>query len=147
MSERDVSELSLKIQALIDNELPAEEIDPVLEQIQGSYEHREEFAELLRLRRRLAGAGAPEPPSDWVTEVQRRLRRRVFNGAGVIAFLGSYVGLAAYAIVTVLRRNSFPSLVIVALAVGVLGFLSLLGLTIADRVRESRNDKYRSVIR
>jgi hypothetical protein len=147
MGHADMSgmDIHLRIQALADNELPEEEIPRVLAEIQGSYEYRDEYAELLRLKRKLAGAPVPEPRPEWFLRVQRSLRRRVFGGLGVVAFVGSYAGLLLYAVITVVRRNAFPSLVLAALAVGGGGLLVLLVLTIADRIRESRDDKYRGV--
>lgn len=141
----DSMEMKLRIQALADNELPENEIAGVLDSIQGSYEYRHEYAELLRLKRKLGGLVVEEPKQEWFEQVNKRVRRRALSALGTVAFVGSYAGLAFYAVVTVIRRSSFPALVIAALAVGAGGLLALLAMTISDRIRESRSDKYRSV--
>ena len=58
-----------------------------------------------------------------------------------------YCGLFGYALYTLIREPDVPIIVVVLIAGGVLGFVFLLGNAIADRVRESRNDRYREIIR
>ncbi|MFP4113108.1 MAG: hypothetical protein ACOC2Y_04700 [Spirochaetota bacterium] len=140
-------EIRMKIQALVDNELPESEIEPTIEAIQGSYEYRTEYAELLRLKKRLGSGPAPRPSEDWLEKAERRISRRVSSGLGTLLFIGSYVVLLAYAIYTLFRDPEVPLIVSVLTVTGVVGFVVLLGNAIADRVRESRTDKYRGIIR
>jgi hypothetical protein len=149
MSDQSMStdDIRLKIQALADNELPESEIGPVLERIQGSYEYREEYAQLLRLRKRLAGVVVPEPRGDWVVEVEKKTTRKLTRGLGSILFIASYVALLGVGIVSVVRESEVPVYVAVLVGVGALGFVTLLINAIADRVRESRTDKYKGVMR
>ena len=140
-------EIQLKIQALADNELPEEEIGAVLEAVQGSYEYRQEFADLLRLKRRLSGMIARGPGADWVIAAERSISRKLFRGVGTVFFIGSYLALLGVAVVTLFRDSDVPAYVSILVGVGIVGLAVLLGTAIADRVRESRTDKYRGVIR
>ena len=147
MQEYDSEEIQLKIQALADNELPEGEIGPVLEAVQGSYEYREEYAELLRLKKRLSGVVGKGPGSDWVLAAERSISRKLFRGIGTVFFIGSYLALVGVAIVTLFQDSEVPIYVSILVGVAILGLVVLLGNAIADRVRESRTDKYRGVMR
>lgn len=140
-------EIQLRIQALADNELPEEEIAPVLEAIQGSYEYREQYAELLKLKRKLAGVAVSDPGSDWVARAERRIGRRLFRGTGTLLFVISYLALLGVGVVALFREAEIPLYVAILVGIGLAGLLSLLAGAIADRVRERKTDKYRGVLR
>lgn len=140
-------EIRMKIQALVDNELPESEIEPTIEAIQGSYEYRAEYAELLKLRKKLSSGAVPPPSQDWLREAEKKVSRRIGRGLGTVLFLGSYVILLGYAVFTMFRDPSVPIIVSVLILSGIVGFVVLLGNAIADRVRESKTDKYRGIIR
>lgn len=137
----------LKIQALIDNELPESEIEPLLQKIESSYEHRREYIELKKIARRLQGIESPDPPEEWFLRVQRRLTRRISSVLGKVLFLGSYVALLAYAIYQLFVDPGEELLVKILIGGVIVGFLALLGITIADRMVERRTDKYRGVMK
>lgn len=142
-----IEELKLKIQALVDNELPEQEIAEVMSQVEGSYDLRNEYVELLRLRRRLESTTAPERPVEWYDAVAKKTTRKIGSSVGFGLFIGSYVSLLVYAIITLFTTDKADNWVKGIVAVAVTGFLILLGITISDRIRESRNDRYKEVIR
>ena len=147
IQENDTEEIQLKIQALADNELPEAEIGPILESVQGSYEYRQEYAELLRLKKRLSGVVGKGPGSDWVLAAERSITRKLFRGIGTVFFIGSYLALLGVALLTLFQDSGVPILVSILVGASVLGLVVLLGTAIADRVRENRTDKYRGVMR
>ncbi len=140
-------EIRLRVQALADNELPAEQIPAVLEQIENSYEFRQEYRELLILKRRLSGEQIPEPPDAWFDRTTKSVARRTRSMVARIVFLGSYVSLIAYAVISLLLDSSTPGLVRLAVAGIVIGFIGLFAVALSDRMRESKHDKYKGVIR
>ncbi len=142
-----VEDVRMKIQALVDNELPESEIASVLEEIRGSYEYRAEYAELLRLRRRLSAGPVPPVSSDWLTRAERRISRRISRSVGVTLLIGSCVALLGYALFTLFADPDVPRPVIVLVALGVAGIVALIANAIADRMRERRTDRYREIIR
>lgn len=144
--DEPVEEIRLRIQALVDNELPEEEIDAVLAEIQGSYEFRNEFAELLRIKRQLGGS-FEEPPADWLAQAERKVSRRVSRGLGTALVLGSYLLLLGYALLTLFTNPTVPLILAVLVTAGVFGGAVLFGNAVADRLRERKNDRYREIIR
>jgi len=140
-------ELKLKIQALVDNELDEAEIPTIMNQIEGSYEMRNEYVELLRLRRRLSAMPLAEPPEEWFERAARRRGRRLFGWTGNLLFIGSYAVLLGYALVTLFRGSEASAWVKVGAAGIAAGFIVLLLRAIADRIRESRTDKYKGVMK
>ncbi len=140
-------EIRLKIQALVDNELSEDEIPSVMSEIEGSYELREEYVSLLRLRKKMSGLSVPEPAAEWFEKLSRRKARTVTSFVGMIFFVGSYVLLVAFAVATLLREKNME----VWIKVGVIGIIVGVGIylimSILDRIRESKTDKYKEVMR
>ena len=138
---RRIDDITLKIQALADNELPEEEIQTVMTAIQGSHEYRAEYVEMLRLKKRLAGEAVPELTEEWVDKLERRITRRAGRFSGNLLFIGSYVVLLGYSVYSLFRDSDVPLLVSILVGAGIVGFLLLLGGAIVDRIRESRTDR------
>ena len=143
----DQNDIRLKIQALADNELPAEEIESVLASIEGSYEYRAEYVNLLRIKQMVRGETAPDLSEEWIERAERRVVRSISKGSGNILFIGSYLALLGYAVYSLFRDSSVPIGISILVGAGVLGFAILLGNAIVDRIRESRTDRYKDVIR
>ncbi|MFP4376119.1 MAG: anti-sigma factor family protein [Spirochaetales bacterium] len=141
------NELLFQVQALVDNELPADEIRPVLDRIQADPALQREYVELLRLRQMLGPGPSSRVRDEWLERAERKVSRKLWRGAGLLFFVGSYVALVGYAIYSIVASPSTPLLVSLLIGVGVLGFVFLLSNAIADRVRESKDDKYRGVMR
>ena len=136
-----------KISALIDNEIAEQEVAPVLSHLESCYKCRTEYIEFLRLQKQLKGIAIPEPGKEWFEELHQKLPRRITSVAGKIFFIASYVLLIGFALVqlfTAPEENFFLKLIIGGITTG---FLILLGVSIADRVHESKNDRYKGVIK
>ncbi|HUX21768.1 MAG TPA: hypothetical protein VMW69_11060 [Spirochaetia bacterium] len=140
-------ELTLKMQALVDNELAVEEIPRILSEIEGSYEMRDEYVTLLQLKKQLDGARLKEPDPEWFEVAARKASRRAFFWTGNLLFLGSYALLIGYALLSIFRAAETGTWVKICVAGVALGFIVLLFRAIADRIRESRNDKYKGVMK
>jgi hypothetical protein len=145
--EEQLSDMELKIQALVDNELPADEIAPTLESIRHDPSLQREYGELLRLKRHLGPGPSSRISDEWLQKAQRKITRKISRGVGTILLIASYVALAGYALYTIVADPETPVLVSILIGSGVLGFVLLLSNAIMDRVRERKNDKYRGVIR
>jgi hypothetical protein len=146
-SETPQDEITLKIQALVDNELPESEIAEVMQTIQGSYEYRDEYVKLLRLKRRLGGQSAVSPPDGWLEKAERRISRRIGRLLSLTLFIGSYIALIGYAVYSLFCTPDVPFAIVVIVVSFVAGGAFLLGNAIADRIRESRTDRYRGIVR
>ena len=147
MNEQPGNDISLKIQALADNELPADEIPALLEAIEGSHEYRDEYARLLKLKRQLAEQPEITVPEEWLEKAERSIRRRIGRNLGLFFFLGSYVGLVGYAVFTMVGTPDMPLAALILVLSFIGGAAFLLVNAIADRIRESKTDKYRGVVR
>lgn len=77
-------ELLFQIQALADNELPEEQIPEVLKQIEGNYELREEYAQLLQLNHRLSEVPFPTPKEVWYAPFETQKRHKIPMMLGLI---------------------------------------------------------------
>jgi len=137
----------MKIQALIDNELPEEEISSVINHIESCYKCREDYIEFLKLRKKMNIIKVPEPSKEWFEELPKRVFRRVSSIVGKILFFGSYGALIAYALFSFFSDTGESTFVKFLVGALVLGVFVLLGVTISDKVKENKTDKYRGVIK
>ncbi len=143
----ECKDAKLKAQALIDNELPEEEIDAVVDHMQSCYRCREEYISLLKLQRRMKGLQYPEPPKEWFEQLQKKRGRRFASFLGLALFIGSYLVLIGYALYSLFTDSGEAIFMKIAVGGIVLGVLFLLGMTISDRMRESKTDKYKEVMK
>lgn len=140
-------ELKLKIQALVDNELSESEIPEVLDAIESDYTLRKEYQEILQLQARMKGVDYPQPELEWFEKGLVNPARKGISLLGKVLFLGSYVLLLGYAVYSALVDQGEHLLVRISIGGITLGILVLLGITIGDRLRERKTDKYKGIIR
>ena len=143
----ECEDAKLKVQALVDNELEEDEITPVIDHIQSCYRCRGDYVGLLKLQRKMKGVRHPEPSPEWFEGLQKRVGRKLTSLLGQILFIGSYILLFGYAIITLFSDSDQSIFIKLVIGAIVLGVLSLLGVTIYDRVRESKTDKYKGVVK
>ena len=143
----ECKDAKLKVQALVDSELDEQDISPVVSHIQSCYRCRDDYVELLRLQRRMKGIRDPEPPKEWFESLNRRVGRRFTSLAGQILFVGSYAALVGYAIYSAFVDSGSSLFIKLAIGAIVVGVLTLLGVTVSDRARESKTDRYKGVIK
>ena len=143
----ECKDAKLKAQALMDNELPEEEIDAVVDHMQSCYKCREEYISLLKLQRRMKGLQYPEPPKEWFEQLQKKRGRRFTSFLGLSLFIGSYLVLIGYALYSLFTDSGEGIFIKIVVGGIVLGVLFLLGMTISDRMRESKTDKYKEVMK
>jgi hypothetical protein len=144
---RTADDRILRVQALVDNELPAHDIRPTLEMIQADAELQQEYAEMLKLRWAVGPGPSTRVPEAWVAKAEQSVRRKAGRGLGVALLVGSYAILIGYALFTLFASPDTPVIVAILISASVLGFLFLLANAIGDRMRERKADKYREVIR
>lgn len=137
----------LQMQALLDNEIEENQVAPLISHLESCYTCRNEYITFLKLQRKLAGIGIPEPPKEWFEGLPNKVLRRTSRVFGKVLFFGSYALLLGYALYTLLSDRNTDSIIKIAVAGIALGFIVLLGITIADRVRESKNDRYKGVMK
>ena len=137
----------LQIQALLDNEIEEQQITPLISHLESCYTCRNEYITFLKLQRKLAGIGIPEPPKEWFEDLPNKVLHRTSGVFGKVLFFGSYALLLGYALYSLLSDRNTDNIIKVGIAGIAVGFLVLLGITIADRVRESKDDRYKGVIK
>jgi len=137
----------LQIQALLDNEIEEQQIAPLISHLESCYACRNEYISFLKLQRKLAGIGIPEPPKEWFEKLPNKVLRRTSRIFGKVLFFGSYALLLGYALYSLLGDRNTENIVKIGVAGIAVGFLVLFGITVADRVRESKDDRYKGVMK
>lgn len=140
------SEARLKASALIDDEVDERDIAPLVSHLESCYRCRNTYIELLKTQRRLSGIRIPEPSGAWYEELPWRIGRTVLARIGRIGFIGSYVLLGAYAIYRLYASSEVTLAVKLIIGALVVGFCILLTVSIADRIRERKDDPYKHVM-
>jgi predicted anti-sigma-YlaC factor YlaD len=137
----------LQIQAFLDNEIEEQQVAPLISHLESCYTCRNEYISFLKLQQKLAGIGIPEPPKEWFEKLPNKVLRRTSRIFGKLLFFGSYALLLGYALHGLLSDRTTGSIIKIGVAGIAVGFFILLGITIADRVRESKDDRYRGVMK
>ena len=140
-------EARLKINALIDNELDKEDALPLFRHLSTCESCRNEYLEQLKLHRNLKKVQIPEPADEWYETFAKKLFRKVTGIGGRIFFIGSYVLLLTYALYQFFISSDTDIILKIIIGGLSLGFAVLLAVSIADRIKESKDDKYKGVIR
>lgn len=73
----DDEQLIMKVQALVDNELSEEEIPAVMAEIEGNYRLRDEYIQLLQLKRQLAGMPKLALRREWYEGFEKQKRKKI----------------------------------------------------------------------
>ena len=137
----------IKINGLIDNELDEQEIDSLISHLAQCSDCRNYYKELLKLNRQMKRINLPDPADNWYINFRSRFLRKSSGFIGRLFFIGSYLALLIYSLFT-LFKSSNEDLWLKLIIGGIfLGFFILLAVSIADRIKESKNDKYKGVIR
>ena len=140
-------EARIKINGLIDNELEESEIDPLLDHLSTCQNCRAFYKELLKINREMKKINLPDPADSWYINFRKNFIRKSGGILGRLFFIGSYLALLIYSIVE-LCKTPTEDLTIKIIVGGIfIGFIILLAVSIADRIKESKNDRYKGVIR
>lgn len=137
----------LQIQALLDNEIGEDQVAPLLSHLESCYSCRSEYISFLKLTKKLKGLSIPEPAAEWFETLPKKIVYRSSKLLGKILFFGSYALLLGYALYSILSDKSTDAILKVGIGGIVLGFAVLLGVTVAGRIRESRDDRYKGVMK
>ena len=143
----ECQEAKMKLQALLDRELEEPEIPSVMEHVESCYQCRQEYIDFLKLQKRLEGVKTEMPGDRWFETLETRKYRKGFRRAGLAAFIGSYLLLAAYFLVQFFSDAGEDLIVRILTGGVVLGAGVLFLIAFFDRRRESRTDKYKGVIK
>ncbi|MBT3275281.1 MAG: zf-HC2 domain-containing protein [Spirochaetales bacterium] len=143
----DCTDAKLKVQALVDNELSEAEIDETMGHVQSCYRCRDDYIEMLKFQKKMRGLAFPEPPKEWFENLGKKPARKLSSFLGQILFIGSYIALFAYALYTLFTDSGEGLFIKIVFGGIVLGILFLLGVTVADRARESKTDRYKGVMK
>ncbi len=140
-------EAKLKINALIDNEIEEKEIDPLFQHLAECSECRNYYKELLKINREMKKTYIPYPSDEWYNSFRKKFLRKTGGIMGRFLFIGSYVLLLLYSFYEAFISKDSGIFIKVILGGLLGGIIILLTVTIADRIKESKNDKYKGVIR
>ena len=141
----DCEEAKLKVQALADNELDEAEIPAVLHHLESCYRCRNEYIEFLSLQKELRGAKFPEPEQAWFEERYRRKSRKFGSSFGQIFFIVSYIALIIFAVFQLFKDPDVSMLLRVIIGGIIIGVAVLFAVTVGDRIREKKTDRYGDV--
>jgi hypothetical protein len=142
-------EILFKIQALVDNELPEEEIPTIIETIQANYEYRNEYADLLQLKRHLAGVNFPNLPHDWYAQFVEKPSKRLF------LTLGSVFALISFGVFLIFQTAVGLELIShipawgqgIWIVSGLLGVIHFLIHAFQQKSAENKGKSYKEIIR
>ena len=137
----------INCQLLIDDELEEEKIAPLMEHLESCYKCRDEYIGLLKLRKKLNGIKGPAPDEEWFEALYRKKGRKAAGGFGFILLVASWLCLAGFALYSLFSDSSEGVFVKIIVAASVLSVIVLFITALTDRLKESKTDKYKGVIK
>lgn len=140
-------ELILKIQAMVDNELPPEEIPDIMAKIEGNYRLREEYISLLQLKYKMAKVPFPKPPITWYENFERRRRNKVFMALGTASYLGATLLGGLLSFMKKLSNGAPDWMQPTALVLLGLGTIFFIIHTAWYKMEETKGKSYKEIIR
>jgi len=141
--------LLFQIQALVDNELSPDEIPGVLAKIEGNYEYRDEYTQLLQLKSRLARVPFPSPPTPWYEPFETRIQRKILMVLGMITGILGLGVMVARSLLQSLQPETSGGTMLLGTGFILLGlsFFFLLGHALWYTWEETKSKSYREIIR
>ncbi|QEN03528.1 hypothetical protein EW093_02040 [Thiospirochaeta perfilievii] len=139
----------LKIGALADGELNLrdDETSDFFLHLSSCSSCRNEYYDLLELNRRISITGEVKPPEDLFIEFEKKRSSKVIRTLGFILILVPYLTMIFVGIWDFIN-NSDEYLLMRVSTVGVLsGVVLLLIYTVIGRVKESKKDRYKEIVR
>ena len=102
---------------------------------------------MIVLKKELKGIRFPEPGREWFEDLEKKTARKTLAGFGKGLFILSYILLFLYAGYSVIIEKE-ANLVLKVSIIGILlGIVILLGIAIADRIKEGKTDRYKEVMK
>ncbi|AHC13512.1 hypothetical protein [Salinispira pacifica] len=147
LSDHD-RELLMRVQALVDNEIPGDEIDTVIAEIENNHRLRDEYIRLLRLKRELSKLPKLELRREWYEEFEKKPRYKralVLGTIFAVVYIISSLIMGGFA----LMDRGIPHWVRIGAVISLGGtVVSFLVHTYASRRKEMRDDRnYKDIIR
>lgn len=143
----DCEEAKLKMNALIDNEIDEKDVPGLISHLESCYKCRDEYIELLKLQKKMKGVPIPQPNPEWFEDMPGRIFRKVWSLTGKILFIGSYILLLAYSLYNLFTSSDTDLFLKIVIGGVVLGLFVLFGISLSDRIRESKTDRYKGVMK
>ena len=140
-------EAAVKCQMLTDDELDENEIGEVIEHISTCRNCREEYTDLLKLKHKLTAVKNSAPDEDWFESLSKRRGRRFFNRFALILLALSYLLFFGYTVFNMMRTPSEDLISKIVVAGAVVSVIILFVSALIDRIRESRTDRYKEVMK
>jgi anti-sigma factor RsiW len=135
------------IAGLLDGELDGALTEEVNRHMVQCSACREEYDSQREASQLLAGASFQEPTDEVLTKLWRSPYSRAAQLGGAFLVLGGYLVLIAFGIREFMRDGTVDLWPKLAIAAIVLGILTLLALTIRERLHTAKTDPYNEVQR
>lgn len=140
----------LEIQALADGEIISDG-----EKTAGLFLHlstckscRDEYYETVKLAKTLGVSNLEQPTEEWFMELERKRGSSIVRKIGYLLLLVPYIIMIGFSIYEMLQEGGTESILLTGSFIAMIaGVLLLLGYSIRARVKESKTDKYKEIIR
>ncbi len=147
--ESKCDDFKLKIQGLADGELDLtdESSSDLFLHLSSCRECREEYHSLMNVKNRIKIEGSKQPSKELFIEFEKRRSSSVIRKIGYLLILVPYIIIVGIGMYELFRDGSEGLLIKSSFLAIITGIIILLIYTIKGRIKESKNDKYKEIIR
>lgn len=142
-------EYKLLVQALADSELELNDNDTaeLFLHLSGCSSCREDYYSTVKLKNRVRMTGDFKPTDDWLIKLEKRRSSKIVRKIGYFLIFVPYVLLIGLELRELFTDGSEGLLLKASIGAIVSGVFLLLIYTIVSRLKESKTDRYKEIIR
>ncbi len=139
----------LQIQALADGEILSDDsqTSDLFLHLSGCSECRNEYYDTVKIKNNLKVNGEFKPTEEWFTSIEKMRRNKIIRRIGYILILVPYILIVGLGMWELFTDGSETLLIKGSVAAIISGVVLLLIYTIVGRIKESKTDRYKEIIR
>lgn len=143
-------ELKLQIQALTDGETEAfsdEDLSKIFSHLSICSECRSQYTATMRLKDAVKVIGYNPPPKEWFEQLEKKRSNKIMRRLGYFLIIVPYFLLMGVGLSKLFFDSGEHIIIRGSIATIIIGFLILLTRTIIGRIKESKTDKYKEIMK
>ena len=144
------NELKLQIQALTDGETEAfsdENLSNIFSHLSTCGECRSQYTATMKLKNTIKAKGYNPPPKEWFEQLEKKRSNKIMRRLGYFLITIPTILLIGFALSELFFNSDEDIIVKGSIGTIIAGFLILLTITIIGRIKESKTDKYKEIMK
>jgi predicted anti-sigma-YlaC factor YlaD len=143
-------ELELQIQALSDGETETfsdEDLSNIFSHLSDCRECRSKYSSTMQLKIAIKAKVDNPLPKEWFEQLEKKRSNKIMRRLGYFLVFIPYIILIGVGLNKLFNDSGENIIIKFSIATIILGFLILFTITIAERIKEYKTDKYKEIMK